>query len=831
MALVTNDRVIADPSNTSAIIFHYAGGPSITVRRIVCCDTHIIKCVVANAGRIAHEQHLSQTCAIRKRILTNGGNAAANGYRSQITAPPECFRTDTDNTVRNDQNSQAGAALERVTANGDNGARNGHVRQLGTACKGIGANGCKAIGQFDARQSIASFKCAAANTGNTIAHGYIRQTVAAGEHTFANGAKAVANGSIGQTNAVIERSIANTGDTIGNRNADQLFTASERIVANAGNAIANRHANQAPAAPKCRFANADNIIRNDNAGQFGALIERTVANAGNAIANGHTSQIATVHERIITNADNVIRNINAGQLSALVEHVGSNTGNIPANGHAGQTAARIKDTLTHVSDTIGNHHTGQRSTVVERAGANGGDIVTNGHANQIDAPGKRVMTNGKHAVRNRHTGQAAAIIERMGTNIGYAAADCQIGQIAAAGDGGTANRVNTIGYDKASYAITIKECPGANAGYAVMDHNGIHTVPIIIPGDIIGLTVIIHLSRSADGQRTILGQRPGQVIAAGTGSDIVFGFLLPRRDIIRLAHGIFRQEFCREICFFRLMILKAVIAQQEPGIGHADLIPGSIPGGVQIVILIIQLHDIPGVTAAIANAGDDPGIHAQRQRQSVKQQRIALANSGFVDQSGIGREFQNIGFVIQIVKIIGNISAHIVINAVNLFIVGSIPQGKLRQKSIHSGIQRRFLGGIRIVRNNVLQNQMRTLRGGFARDSTATLVPLPRDIIALFGLSGVLHRHIPDLIPGSGRVALGQHQFHRDIRFSCVHSLAQSISGALQGFLVLGRSSINCVLTLRRIAALLLIDGSDLLNKELSIAVGRFAAGGLIVLR
>ena len=101
--------------------------------------------------------------------------------------------------------------------------------------------------------------------------------------------------------------------------------------------------------------------------------------------------------------------------------------------------------------------------------------------------------------------------------------------------------------------------------------------------------------------------------------------------VIILRHRIVRVEAFGRILRIPLMSVKVRVVFQEIVI----LDGACIPGGVQIVVQVIQLHNIPAVGTAVTQTGNQSGINSLFQCQPVKQKRIALANCRFVDQSRI----------------------------------------------------------------------------------------------------------------------------------------------------------------------------------------------------
>ena len=135
------------------------------------------------------------------------------------------------------------------------------------------------------------------------------------------------------------------------------------------------------------------------------------------------------------------------------------------------------------------------------------------------------------------------------------------------------------------------------------------------------------------------------------------------------------------------MIAEGVVALQEIGIVPACLITGCVPGGVHIVVLAIELHNVPAVGAAVADAADHTGIHTGFQSQTVEGGSIALTYAAMLNQSAVGAvHFQ--------VVIIDHVAGQVIVNFTYLFIVGQA--GKLADDAVDRGVNLRFLirGGV-----------------------------------------------------------------------------------------------------------------------------------------
>ena len=192
------------------------------------------------------------------------------------------------------------------------------------------------------------------------------------------------------------------------------------------------------------------------------------------------------------------------------------------------------------------------------------------------------------------------------------------------------------------------------------------------------------------------------------------------------------------------MIFKSGLAANKALVFHTSLTVGSIPCGIQIVILALQLHNIPCVGTAIASAGNDTAVNALLQQQTVQQHRIALANRGLVVQGSISRIFQIIGFVFQIGVIISNVGAHPVIDGAKGLIVREAIQFQAVQQIFHRSIHPSFLFCSGIIRNSKIDGILIGLATGIIAAASRHFTSLPHQVVTFCAHSGMIQSLIPD---------------------------------------------------------------------------------------
>ena len=202
--------------------------------------------------------------------------------------------------------------------------------------------------------------------------------------------------------------------------------------------------------------------------------------------------------------------------------------------------------------------------------------------------------------------------------------------------------------------------------------------------------------------------------------------------VILAVHGIGRVELGVIIIVVADMVFEISGANQKiTVIGLA-----CIPGGVQIVVQIVDPGNVPAV-GATAVTGDEPGIHPQLQGQSVQQQGIALAYRSTVHQRGITGVLECIAVVIQVCVVVGNVGADVIIDAAQALIVSCCVQFQGIQQLSYFAVYGLFLFGGGVVIDGQSQRIQIgcTIMGAFQAKTHILIVP--SQIVAFSRNSGV----------------------------------------------------------------------------------------------
>ena len=190
---------------------------------------------------------------------------------------------------------------------------------------------------------------------------------------------------------------------------------------------------------------------------------------------------------------------------------------------------------------------------------------------------------------------------------------------------------------------------------------------------------------------------------------------------------------CIQIFRRRLVVCKITAAPQEV----VPVCLSRIPGAVQIVVLSVQLHNIPCMRLTFAGAGDDPGIDAFHIGKQVEQVGIALTDCLFVKQCRIRTVFELVFLICQVIVVVSHIGADVLVNSLDLFIVGLAGQIQLCQHSRRLGLYRLLLLGIGIIAHIVCKGVGIVVAFIINTDSAAGSRHMPTDIITLCALAGM----------------------------------------------------------------------------------------------
>ena len=330
-----------------------------------------------------------------------------------------------------------------------------------------------------------------------------------------------------------------------------------------------------------------------------------------------------------------------------------------------------------------------------------------------------------------------------------------------------------------------------NGGNPLLDHHRPDAFPMT--GQSPGHTgrILFHFAGTIDGQQAVF-QFPIQGLAAGAAGAAGTGDVIPLTGshnitgdvagkIIIRTHGIGGIEAFCSVFLVPDVIVKIGITQQEIGIIQSRLGISGIPGGVHIIVQAIQLHDIPGMGAAVANTADNAVIHPGFQYQSVEQVGIALADSGLVHQCGIGRVNQRL-VLLQTRVIVNNVFAHPVIDGANLFIIALAGQIQPGQQTCHGIIHFFLLFGGVVVGHVIAVGQILialTVRG--AADTAAAAFVMEGKIVTLGGHTGVVKGTLKHFVENPGVILCGGMDVNRNGTQPVLHTFPQDGNRFLHG--------------------------------------------------
>ena len=197
-----------------------------------------------------------------------------------------------------------------------------------------------------------------------------------------------------------------------------------------------------------------------------------------------------------------------------MEGIAANAGHTLGDHHAGQAAATVEGIVANTSHAIRNRHAGQTAATVEGMAANTSHAIWNRHTGQAAATVEGIAVNAGHAIWNRHAGQAAAAVEGRAADACHALRNlhrCQLGTVL---KGGLTDRFNATGQAYGSQLQARVKGIVTNAFYARLHHCRQNLGSVGIPRGHRGVGIILHLPAAGNGQCSVLGEYPCQVIAA-----------------------------------------------------------------------------------------------------------------------------------------------------------------------------------------------------------------------------------------------------------------------------------------------------------------------------
>ena len=262
---------------------------------------------------------------------------------------------------------------------------------------------------------------------------------------------------------------------------------------------------------------------------------------------------------------------------------------------------------------------------------------------------------------------------------------------------------------------------------------------------------------------------PGAGGFGGDGTDIIVD------AVVFCGHGVSIVEGFALIVFPTEVVGEIFLVEQEPAVN----LVASIPGGVSVVVLAIQLHDVPAVVFALGGAGDQSAVDIQLQSQAVHQQGIALADRGAVDQGGIGGLLQQIGIILGMGIVVDNIGADIIVNAFDLEVVVLLVKIQLFQKLSHSRVHFGFLLGGGVISVGIGDGQ---IGGAVIVQITAgislQIAVLPHQVVTFGGNTGMYHGivgHFEHQSLGGGAVEIFHVEIDHNGFFAVLHAVTDDV--------------------------------------------------------
>ena len=218
---------------------------------------------------------------------------------------------------------------------------------------------------------------------------------------------------------------------------------------------------------------------------------------------------------------------------------------------------------------------------------------------------------------------------------------------------------------------------------ALADGDGADAFSIAVPRGL-GEAVAWEGTAAADGQcARVPIQYPGNAAADGAACSHI-------ADVGGVGHGVggiegFGVEFA----------VAAVGGEAAVGDEEVAVMPlqVAVPCGIGIVILAVQLDDVPAVTFVVCNTADVSAVHAQRQQHPIQQGGVALTDGAAVNDGGVGAVLELVGVVVVVVEVVLNLFRNPVIYAHYLVILMGIVQIQLIQNGCDGCIYLRLLLG------------------------------------------------------------------------------------------------------------------------------------------
>ena len=177
----------------------------------------------------------------------------------------------------------------------------------------------------------------------------------------------------------------------------------------------------------------------------------------------------------------------------------------------------------------------------------------------------------------------------------------------------------------------------------------------------------------------------------------------------------------------------------------------------------------------MVTAGYQSAVNVFLLQHAIHESAVTLAGSGFVYHSGISRILEQIFAVIQVIVVIADICANIIVNRTYDVIIGRLVVNvKTLQYAVDFFGQLGFLSSRCIIFAIIYKDIVQSFVVTFQRIASAPACICPTDVVALSRNAGFLHRFFYDLVqyPICRRDRIGR-TANRYSRFAIFHALAQ----------------------------------------------------------
>ena len=312
--------------------------------------------------------------------------------------------------------------------------------------------------------------------------------------------------------------------------------------------------------------------------------------------------------------------------------------------------------------------------------------------------------------------------------------------------------------------FTAHECVRADRCDSFAQNDFCDAVDIRIPRRA-DIGEIRHSARTCDRERTVFLKVPFHR-ACERARSLCFHTVRNGR------HRIFRIPFICHIFGITKMVGEIFFRAKKITIIRRDT---RIPRGIGIIINAVQTNDIPSmvftIDVALPDTSDITAIHTEFQQKSVKKRRITLADRKIQYESIVCAMLVILRLFFMII-VVFDVSANIIVNTSDLFVIALFPKIKLIQKSGNGDIHLRFHFGCGDPCHRIFDPEIEsvivTSVGIGIRNGTAVML----DIVAL-----ITHARVRDRVVIE-RGDLGCRQIHTvdaeaDARCSFFHLRTQ----------------------------------------------------------